>query len=226
MYSVVKKQVLSAVCAAAFAGCAAAGIVVIDLSLDVQVSGSNASGQRWQSSAANFSREPVVPNASSLFPATVYNGAAFSWRFYAAPDSIGVAIRSNATTSVCFRFDEARIASNIHPLPIPLVVNWLTIDGKPNWDGVTSEAAKRSMTKRCFGSTYTRIAFGPDPTELFKSGALFDATLDASKQRLASSGRGNSITLFVPIEHSGIREDVEIKLTVADSATRISNFLR
>jgi hypothetical protein len=219
-------RVLVPMAALLLSSCASVGIVVIDLGVDAEISGVSPSGARWQSSAANFAREPVVPKASSTFPATVYNGPIFAWRFYAAPDSIGTDIRSNIPTPVCFRFDEARISSNNRPQPIPLTVNWVTIDGRPSWDEASTDATKRKMTKQCFSGTFTRFSFGPDASALFANGTLFDAALDKNRERMGTSGKGNSITIYVPIEYSGVREDVEIKLTVTDSATRISNFLR
>jgi hypothetical protein len=207
-------------------GCANLGIPVIDIDLEVQVQRRAISGLQLASNPAQFSREPAFPKSPAKFPAVVYGGELFAARFVIEPNSIGIAVRSQQSGQICFRFDEATLKSNFLPQASPLNVMWVQVAGKPIFSDKPTYGAAYQPSKQCFNQEFTRYAFGPDLTALFPNGTMFNVKLTESGNTIATNGRGNWLRISVPVEYDGKKEEVDILLTAKNSAMRISNFLR
>lgn len=115
-------------------GCVSSSTLVtrlVDIDLAVQINANDALSASWASQPTEFRREPIHAQIAYRFPATVFEGKVFSWRFFVEPTRIGAAIRGNQMGEVCFRFDQAELTSSMQSEKVPIKINWLQIAGKP-----------------------------------------------------------------------------------------------
>ena len=175
------------------AACTHLGALQLEIDLGVAVSGPSQDGRVWHSRAEEFSPTPEFKQSAAKYQAVAYNGALFSWRFFVAgPISggnvksgsrIGNAIRCNVSTPICFRFDQARLSSSMHPEPLPLHVNWTRVAGKPVFPVQPTYGTAYTPDTHCFGQAYSQFDFGPEFEGLFPNGTMFNIAL---KERSAS----------------------------------------
>lgn len=207
------------------AGCRTIGSLIVYTEVDVQVAGRDSQGRAWRAAPGEIVKQNHNPKSISPFANTVYDGALFEWRFLADPKSIGYLIRSKVPGALCFRFDQARLTSNLQPNEIPMRVNFVfhSPPSKP-FVPVSNPPGERSMfvpPPLCFAQgELTGIGLAVDMVELFPSGNMFDITWEEKSTNLITSGIGNWLKIRVPIEYQGKQEEVEITLTATSSAAR------
>lgn len=214
-------------CLMLLAACSTLGIPVIDLGVQAVVTGKDEKGQVWRSTPEQFTHEALFVKSPASFPATVYHGEKFHWRFFAESDAIGSAVRSALQMPICFRFDQATLSSNMQLEPLPLRIKWSRVDRKPVYTEPNVrpfDGRSYAPIKQCFGSEFTRFDFGPDLIRLFPNDTMFNVKLSASGNTMAENGRGNWLNLTVPIEYGDKREQVTITLTAIESAVRKIQF--
>lgn len=210
------------------AGCAAIGTVIVDVDVDAQISGRDAAGRTWLAPTAEFIKQKRhFPQSGPPFFNVQYQGKVIDWIFTVWPTNFGGFVRSNATGPVCFRFDQARMTSNLQQEEVPLQVYYaqqggynartLLLQNKPG------EHRFFDAPKLCFaqekGSPFT---LSPDMSALFPSGKMFNINQSGKELNYSQRGTGNWLKIFVPIEYEGKREDLEIKFTAIDSKARMS----
>ena len=206
-------------------GCASIQTLIIDIDVDVQVAGRDANGRAWQAMPSELIRQPRHPQAASPFGHVVYRGKVFEWRFDADVGGFGYSIQSMVSEPVCFRFDQARLTSNMHAQEIPLRVSWFTRPGlTPPRRKVDEKRIFDAAPPLCFSKGASGSGFGLllDLTELFPSGNNFDIRWRDKDTNLLNRGIGNWIKIRVPYEYEGKREEIEVTLTAKDSKGRIS----
>jgi hypothetical protein len=205
------------------AACSGMGSLIVYTELDVQVAGRDAQGRAWRAMPGEIVKQTRHPRSTSPFANTVYDGALFEWRFLADPKSIGYSIRSKVPGALCFRFDQARLTSNLQPNEIPMRVNSMRYDSpsKP-FVPVKNPPGERPMFTPpllCFAQgELTGIGFVVDMAELFPSGNMFNIRWEERNTNLIDRGIGNWLKIRVPIEYEGKREELEITLTATNSA--------
>ncbi len=207
-------------------GCQSMTTVIVDLDFDVQVGGRDAEGNAWRSGAGEISKQRD-PKAASVFSNVHYAGKIFEWRVSADPGGFGYFIRSNARGPVCFRFDQARLSSNMQSKEIPMRVRWARYGPLP---GPIQILANKGGENRVFeappicadetsGST---LGFIFDLSELFPSGQMFNINQRGRELEFSERGTGNWLKIQVPVEYEGKREQIDVTLTSIDSRARNS----
>lgn len=207
--SILRRVAVCTLLASAFiaggAGCAFLfGTVVVDVELDVEISGRDAAGNVWHAEAREFSKRRH-PQSVSPFPNVHYEGHIFEWRIVAGQSSLGYFIRSRVAGLVCFRFDQAQLSSNFYPSPIPLRVKGYLLSG----DDTCFSAEKGGP-----------VGMDLVLTDLFPSGQLFNINQSGHSTAYSETGVGNWLKITVPIEYLGKREIVDVTLTARESRAR------
>ena len=198
---------------------------IVDVEIDVQVAGRDADGRAWRAAPGEIAKQTRHPQSTSPFANTVYEGPLFEWRFLAGTKSLGYVIRNKVAGPLCFRFDQARLTSNMQPKEIPMQVNSVrqSSPSKP-FVPVRNQPGEKPMftpPSLCFvQGELTAIGLVVDMAELFPSGNMFDIKWEGMDTRLLNRGIGNWLKIRVPIEYAGKREEVEITLTATNSAAR------
>ena len=216
--------------AGALAGSAAsAGTVIVDFAVEAQVSGRDQAGRAWQAGADEITVLPRAPGLLSPFPAVQYRGELFEWIFGTGTLGLGGKLTNRTGAPLCFRFDEARIASNSHADGIPLRVStWRRLeDGKWATLGSASPGKRNYFVppSLCLGpQRHASISFSPDLQELFASRKMFDVRWIDDEPKLVERGVGNWVRIEVPVERAGRRDLVEVTLTATDSKARVSYY--
>ena len=208
-------------------GCSSLATYIVDVEVDVQVSGRDSEGRTWRAAPGEIAKQTRHPQSTSPFANIVYEGKLFEWRFLAEPKSLGYLIRSKVSGPLCFRFDQARLTSNMQPKEIPMRVS-VVRHTPPSKSFVPARnlPGEKPMfipPALCFAQEeLTGIGFVVDMAELFPSGNMFDIKWEGKDTRLLNRGIGNWLKIRLPIEHEGRREEVEITLTATDSAGRLA----
>ena len=216
--------VLCALLSATTTGCASMQTLIIDIDVDAQVAGRDSAGRMWQAAAGEIVRQQRHPQAASPFGHVVYRGKVFEWRFDADVGGFGYSIQSLVSEPVCFRFDQARLTSNMQVHEIPLRVSRYARAGETSQRNNVGEKRFVDAPALCFNSGAAGSGFGllVDLAELFPSGNNFDIRWKDKDPDLLNRGVGNWIKIRVPYEYEGKREEIEVTLTVKDSKGRIS----
>lgn len=196
--------------------------LIIDVDLDVQVGGRDAAGRPWQAASAEIIRQPRHPQAASPFANVDYKGKVFEWKFGADPGSFGDSIHSKIAGPLCFRFDQARLTSNMQSKEIPLRVSSAWYDGRFIIRNNVGENRFVDAPSLCFSEKVHAVGLLPDLSQLFPSGKMFNIRSSGKDPNLLDRGVGNWIKIRVPIEYEGKREEIEVTLTAKDSKGRIS----
>ncbi len=207
-------------------GCQSMRTVIVDLDFDVQVGGRDAEGRAWRSAPGEISKQRD-PKAASIFSNAHYAGKIFEWRISADPGGFGYFIRSNVPGQICFRFDQARLSSNMQRKEIPMRVSWARYGPLPGpIQLLTNKAGEHRIfdapslcANETSGSTFGFIF---DLSELFPTGKMFNINQSGNDLEFSDRGTGNWLKLYVPIEYEGKREQLEVTLTSIDSRARNS----
>ena len=219
------------------ASCESMKTVGANFALDVQVKGRDAAGIAWEAIPAQIADYPSDARASSPFPHKQYLGKDFNWEFSAGASGIGGGIRSLKSSPVCFRFDEAKLSSNMNAKPTRLQVSQV-ISNKP-FDAQTDPRLDKKLVplgilrprkgdeylftppSLCFtAEKQGGFHFAIDLSALFPSGHMFNVSW--ANDKLVGTGVGNWLKMSVPIEYDGKREEVEVTLVARDSRLSIS----
>lgn len=219
------------------ANCESMRTVGANFALDVQVKGRDAEGVAWQATAAQITARPSDTRASSPFPHKQYLGKDFTWEFSAGASGIGGGIRSLKSSPVCFRFDEAKLTSNMNAKPTRLQVSQV-MSNKPFEAQIDPRLDKKLVPlgilrpkkgdeylftppTLCFAADKQGgFHFAIDLSALFPSGHMFNVSWKNDK--LVGTGIGNWLKMMVPIEYEGKREEIEVTLVATDSRLSIS----
>lgn len=219
------------------AGCESMRTVGANFTLDVQVKGRDAAGVAWQATPAQIADYPSDALASSPFPHKQYLGKNFNWVFSVGASGIGGGIRNLKSLPVCFRFDEAKLTSNMNAKPTRLQVSQV-ISNKP-FDAQTDPRLDQKLVPLgilrpnkgdeylftpptlCFAAEKQGgFHFAIDLSALFPSGHMFNVSW--ANDKLVGTGVGNWLKMTVPIEYEGKREEIEVTLVATDSRLSIS----
>ena len=214
--------VLCAVLIAITTGCAAIQTLIIDVDVDVQMGGRDATGRVWQAAPSEIIRQTRHPQAASPFAGVSYRGPIFEWRFNGADGGLSGPIYTKISTPVCVRFDQARLTSNMQAKEIPLRITGLSYAGQIPIRDKVGDRRFVAAPSLCFSEKIHAFGMVPDLSQLFPSGTMFNIRSIGKDANLVDRGVGNWIKLHVPIEYDGKREDLEVTLVVKDSRARIS----
>lgn len=204
------------------AGCASLGTVVVGFDLDVQVAGRDPEGRIWRAGNDEIVRRPRNSKTAASFFDLQYQGRLLSWDTGATFDGFGYTIQSQASKSVCIRFDQARLTSNMHAEGVEMRVSRVrqgpvqapTIQLPKN----RSETGFFVAPALCFNQNKVDSFFlAPDLSSLFPSGKMFNVNWSGNDPNLIERGIGNWLKIHVPVEYEGKREQLEITLTAKDS---------
>jgi hypothetical protein len=212
---------------AALVGCA--GTVIVDFSVDAQVSTRAQDASAWSTAPGQIIRVERPARLASPFDALKYRSNAFEWTFATGTLGLGGRITNLSPAELCFRFDEATIASNFHATPMTFTVRHFHRVTDRKWDiqGSTKpgEASYFVPPRICLAPNKTaELTLSPDLKELFPSGRMFDVQWDDDEPRLTRSGVGNWVQVSVPIDQNGTRQQFMVKLSAADSRARVSHY--
>ncbi len=208
-------------------GCA--GTVVVEYSLDAKMGRTTENGVVQHTTADQFSTQALPRGILVAFPAVDYKSDAFAWSISASSLGLGGAVENFASTPLCFRLDQATIASNFqtHEIPLRVATVFHMIYGTPNRIGSNNPSQRKIFVPQpiCFLSkTHANFSFWPDLSELFPSEKMFNVRWPEGEPNLTERGIGNWIKLTLPIEYEGKRERLELTLTARDSKARLSYY--
>lgn len=203
-------------------GCASMQTLIIDVDLEMKVSGRDASGRAWQAASGEIIKQERHPQAASPFGNVVYQGPVFEWKFGGDTGGFGRAIYSKVSSPVCMRFDQAQLTSNMQSKLIPLRVSAVWYDGRFIIKNNVGEKRFVAAPSLCFSEKIHAVDLLLDLTELFPSGNNFDIQWSGKDTKLLANGIGNWLKVHVPIEYEGKREELEVTFTAKDSRGRIS----
>lgn len=209
------------------AGCHSIGSHIVHTELDVQVAGRDAEGHAWRAAPGTIVKQKRHTQSRSPFSNTVYDGELFEWRFLVDPTSLGYAIRSKVPGPLCFRFDQARLTSNLQPKEIPMQASAVqqSSPSKPFVPAKNPPGKRPMFTPQplCFEQgELTVFGFVVDMAELFPSGNMFNIKWEGKETKLIDRGVGNWLKIRLPIEYQGKREELEITLTATDSVASLA----
>jgi hypothetical protein len=208
-------------------GCA--GTVIVEYSLDAQVSRTAQNGVSQHATKENFFTPALPLGTQVAFPALHYKGNAFEWAISASAFGLGGTVSNFAATPLCFRLDQAMLSSNFHSSETPLRVATVfhMIYGTPNRTGSNRPTDRKLFVPQplCFLSEKpTSFSFWPELSELFPSDKMFNVRWPEGEPQLTERGVGNWIKLRLPIEYDGKLETLEVTLTVNDSRARVAHY--
>ncbi len=221
---------LLAVLVCSFAGLiGCAGTVVVDFAIEAQVSRRDFTGQPEVQRSQATSTVPRPAGLLSPFDAVRYETEILAWTFGTGTDGFGGGVTNLTTGPLCFRFDEARLASNLHPAEIPLSVSSLAHTLTGRWTVLGSTDPKKlryfAPPSLCFApNKRASLSIGPDLSSLFPNLTMFNVKWPDGEPNLTERGIGNWLKIVVPIEYDGKRETLDVKLTATNSKARLSNY--
>lgn len=194
---------------------------VVHIAFDVEISGTDAEGRAWRAAPEDIKSIPRGTPESPRYPAIQFEHKNFRWTIGAGVSAIGGLIQTRKSgQEVCFRFDEARLRSNMHEEEIPLrVVEALYflpsghVVRIANYKGRTTPTPVPPI---CFSDRPQNFHFAPDLSALFPSGRMFNIDWPKDDAKRLQGGMGNWVGFRVPIESDGRREVLDIRLIATD----------
>ena len=158
-------------------GCA--GTVIVDFDVQAEVSGRDAFGRTWRATQDRIVRTPPPAGLLSPFSSVKYRGELFEWTFGTGTLGFGGRITNHGDKQLCFLFDQATLASNLHPRPVPMRVYHFarTVDGRWQTLGSTVPAQRRYFVAPplCLNpGQYSQFMVGPELAALFPHGTMFN----------------------------------------------------
>ncbi|MBL8523262.1 MAG: hypothetical protein JNN20_06215 [Betaproteobacteria bacterium] len=215
---------LITICALLFtSGCST---VRVNFDLDINVTGRDADGRAWQSEPKDITTRLLSARSSSSFPLKQYDHPAFRWIVSMGAQTFGGSIRSKLDSPVCFRFDQARISSNMRQDDIPFgVFDSFQIQApQPPMPAYRVDRTKMKWPPGfCFApisNAFDTFWFMPDLSLLFPNKRMFNVTWQEFEIEKMQRGKGNWLKLKVPVEYQGKREELEFTFTVIDAEAR------
>lgn len=210
---------------AGLAGCA--GTVIVDFAIEAQVSRRDATGQSVAQRPQAISTVPRPAGLLSPFDAVRYETEILAWTFGTGTDGFGGGVTNLTTSPLCLRFDQARLASNLHTAEIPLSVSVVAHTSTGRWTVLGSTDPKKlryfAPPSLCFApNKRVSLSIGPDLSALFPNLTMFNVKWPDGDPNLTERGIGNWLKIVLPIEYDGKRETLEVRLTATDTKARIS----
>lgn len=212
---------------AGLVGCA--GTVVVDFAIEAKVNRRDAAGRPVAQRPQEISILPRPAGLLSPFSAVHYETEVLAWAFGTGTDGFGGGVRNLTTGPMCFRFDEAKLASNLYPAEIALSVSVVAHTLSGGWTVLGSTDPKKlryfAPPSLCFAPNKSvSLTIGPDLSVLFPNLTMFNVKWPDGEPNLNERGIGNWLKIVVPIEYDGKREILEVRLTATDSKARLSNY--
>ena len=212
---------------AGLASCA--GTVIVDFAIEAQVSRRDSSGQPVVQHPQAISTLPRPAGLLSPFAAVRYETGILAWTFGTGTDGFGGGVTNLTASPLCFRFDEARLASSLHAAEIPLSVSVVAHTLTGRWTVLGSTDPKKlryfAPPSLCFSpNKSTSISLGPYLSALFPNLTMFNVKWPDGEPNLTERGIGNWLKIVLRIEYDGKRETLEVKLTARDSKARLSKY--
>jgi hypothetical protein len=209
-------------------GCVWLGTVGAVFQLDVHVSGTDATGKSWVATRTQIVKvAPPEGSHSQLFDRPVFVGHRFELSFNAGSTAFGGSVLNKTSSELCFRFDQALMASSDNPIDQPFRVTGLhhTIFSQLSVMGYgTGKQRPQPFTppKLCFlPGRNASFSFSPVLPSLYSNATMFNVSWLDKKPELVERGIGNFFLFKVPIESTAGVELVEVKLTALDSKVHI-----
>lgn len=206
-----------------------AGSVVIDHDIDAKVSVAGAN-EAMHGTAYAIQRVPRPAGSLQLFDTVRYVGELLEWHFATHGESFGGTVTNRSLKRLCLRFDQAQVASNLHPEKVPLLVYAATYrlpDGRYVKEGSTIPKYRTffAAPSLCLdGGSAASVSLSLDLRQLYPSSRLFNVKLVPSSSSLADKGIGNALFLGLPIEFDGRAQQLSVELIAKDTGTRISYY--
>jgi hypothetical protein len=212
------------------AGCESMRTVIVHVDFDVALQVRDANGQ-----ISRATNEEIVkkrhPQAASPYPNNHYEGKQLEWIIGANPGGIGYFLRSKLAEPICFRFDQATLASNFQPNPSLMRVTWarygpIDVEGSrgASIKVERGSASQPVSTPSICAATDRGSTFGfvVDFSQLYPNGQIFNINQSGKSLDYTEHGKGNWLKLNVPIEYAGKREEIEVTFTAINSIARYS----
>ena len=184
-------------------GCA--GTTVVDYAISAQVRLIDQAGNVRDVSQDAVRAIPRTADATTPFPSMQYRGESLEWTFGTGTLGLGGGVTNRGASAVCMRFDEAVIASNMHPTSIPLrVSNWAALDGD-KWSRIGSTRPQDrhqvfAPPPLCLDpGKRSSSMVAPDLRELFPTQKMFNVRGLESETSLVDRGIGNWVRMSVPL---------------------------
>ena len=205
------------------------GTVIVDYDIAVQVTRRDQLGHTLSDNADRLSTSPRAAGIASQFPTVTYRSPLLEWQIGVGTFGLGGIVANLSDTSICFRLDQAKLASNFQTADAPLRVFSLvhTVTGKRTAFGSTDPRVHTDFTPpavcvapRKSGS----ISVGPDLSNLFPMRTMFNVSWPAGEPTLTERGIGNWLKVSLPVEYGDVSETLELKLTSKDAKARISHY--
>jgi len=220
-------RAIAVVCVAGILpGC---GTVVVDFAIEAQVMGRSELGVISNASPGEIEIVPRPQGLASPFPAVRFRNESLDWTFGTGTFGFGGNVTNRMNSPLCLRFDEAKIASNLHPEEIPMKVYSMIRADSGRWTTLGTFRPEHQVafvpSPLCIDPhSATWVSFGTVLEEVFPTRRMFNVQWADGDLRLADRGVGNWFRIVVPVELERNRNLIEVTLTATDSRARISNF--
>ena len=205
-------------------GCA--GHVIVEFDLEAQLSGRDATGKTWRAEPQEFISIRLHPKASTPFPPLQYQGKDFDWEFATNPRAFGGFVVNKTQGRLCFQFAEARLTSSMQADEIPIRASYFYHYIANTKTPIERREATFFSPPPVCHSPGERGYFliSPDLSALFPTGHMFNIRWPDFEASPVGKGVGQWVQLKLPVDIDGKREELLLKLTVRDSASRKSYF--
>jgi hypothetical protein len=204
------------------AGCASLGTVVVGFDLDVEVAERDPDGRALRTGKDEIIKQPRNSKTAPTFSDVRYQGKVLMWETGATFDGFGYAIQSQVSGSVCLRFDQARLTSNMQEKEVAMRVSRVR-QGPPQSPTIQIPQNRNEIgffvaPQLCFSrEKIDNFFLAPDLSALFPSGKMFNVSWSGNAPNLLEHGIGNWLKIHVPVEYEGKRQEFEVTLTAKDS---------
>lgn len=209
----------------ALTGCA--GTLLVSHDFSVSARGIDPSGRRWNADPTKI--ETTAASSIGLGSAVVrIRAQQLEWTFQTANHRIGIAVVNLSDSELAIEFEKAQVSSNFHPRSVALsdlisdalVLHELTTQDRTP---LTESSHLKLSAVKLPPRASVRLSLIPKWQLLFPNTTLFNAVWQGDG-KVIESGRGNWLTLTVPVEQKAGRETFEFTLVSEKIATRIVNF--
>jgi hypothetical protein len=211
---------------ATLGGCLNPSAIIISYDIDLQVKGVGPSGAVWSAMPNEISKPAPSPRALDPVGLPKYSGPLFEVEFAATQGGFTVHLANNSAIEICFRFDEAHLASNFQASGAPLRIfpptAWRELPRltKEDLDKIRASGPQK-MDKACLApGEMRRIPCYLDMKTFFPSGIMFNVSHPPHVAKLDPTGIGNWMRLHLPMETAGRREEIEFTMTARKSFAR------
>ena len=198
------------------------GEVVVDFAVDAQVTMRDLNGKAEETGTI-----VTVPRPGS-FDAVQYRSRDFDWTLGVGAQGWGGSITNRSTSTLCLRFDEAKMRSNLHPEAVALTIyHWSAFRDKWDLQGSTDPHQRHYFRPQSFclePREEASIGFAPNLELLFPTRKMFNVSWPDKEPNLAQKGAGNWIAMTLPVEIGQNKQLMDVKLTAMDSKARIGNW--